>query len=82
MIADSSLFLSLLQDHAEMHGGTIPEPNELQDKKTQLEADLDGLGGEDPAVIQKYERAKAEVRRIHLLSSWLRRNAQLGRDRC
>ncbi|KAL7409255.1 P-loop containing nucleoside triphosphate hydrolase protein [Mrakia frigida] len=57
-------FMQRKEDHAEMHGGSIPEPNELQDKKTQLEADLDGLGGEDPAVIQKYERAKAEIARV------------------
>lgn len=57
------------------NGGTIPETQQLQADKAGLEADLDTLGGEDPAVIAKYEKAKAEV------SFRTRRKAREGRER-
>jgi len=63
-----------LQDLTALNGGTIPESDQLQDEKTQLEVDLDGLGGEDPAVIQKYERAKAEVCSFSFCSGSLTRD--------
>lgn len=54
-------FMARKEELTTANNGALPEPEHLQEQRTTLENELDGLGGEDPAVIQKYEKAMADV---------------------